>query len=446
MEPTLDDPIKPVMETPPATAGSDVVIAVRSVGKMYRLYDQPQDRLKEQLLWRFGKHYGREFWALRDVSFEVRRGETVGIIGRNGSGKSTLLQMIAGTLAPTQGEIVRQGRMSALLELGSGFNPVFSGRENVFLSGSIMGISHEEMENRYAAIAAFADIGKFMDQPVKTYSSGMFARLAFSVAIAVDPDILIVDEILAVGDYGFQQKCVARLRQMRDTGLTLLFVSHSPDAIKSICTKGLYLIDGQPVFWGQAEQAVNHYFNNIRQQANADAMKVQADIATPVQFESKVPGSTRYGTGHVQIQNVELYDDTDQPCRAFRFGDSITLKVHFKTYIELDNCSVSFLVRDLTGIDLTGTTTFDEKYRLPTMRSGTLGIIRFRFKNRLRAGNFGISVALNRVSHPDYSDNILLDQADGCASFVVIPDPDRPVHYKFHIPVEIDFLPKEEAQ
>jgi len=422
------------------SSDADEVISIRNVGKMYRLYDRPQDRLKEQLFWRFGKHYGREFWALRDVSFQVKKGETVGIIGRNGSGKSTLLQIIAGTLAPTTGEVRLRGRVSALLELGSGFNPLFTGRENVFLSGAIMGISRVEMERRFNEVAAFADIGEFIDQPVKTYSSGMFARLAFAVAISVDPDILIVDEILAVGDFGFQQKCVARLRQMREDGLTLLFVSHSPDAIKSICTKGLFLIEGRPVFWGNAEPAVNLYFNYVRQQANLEAMNHQNDIAHPISFQSNVPGALRYGTGHVQIEKVELTDDTGQPCRAFKFGDYITLNVYFKTYIDLDNLSVSFLVRDLTGIDLMGTTTFDENVRLPMMRSGTQSKVRFRFNNDLHVGNFGISVALHRVSQRNYSDNVLFDQVDGCASFIVIPDPDRPVHYKVYCPVEIDFV------
>jgi lipopolysaccharide transport system ATP-binding protein len=432
-------PITQEARRPHVEVDSDVALRVRDVSKMYRIYDNPQDRLKRMLFRRRRHQYGHEFWALRGVSFEVKKGESIGVIGRNGSGKSTLLQIIAGTLAPTIGDVLVNGRVSALLELGSGFNPEFTGRENVFLNGSILGIPREEMARRLVDIAAFADIGEFIDQPVKMYSSGMFARLAFAVAISVDPDILIVDEILAVGDFGFQQKCVARLRQMRDNGLTLLFVSHSPDSIKSICEKGLFLIEGKPVFWGASERAVDHYFNYIRQQANIEAMYTQKDIAEPLAFYSRVPGKMRYGTGHVQIQKAELTDDTGQLCKAFTFGDSITLNVYFKTYIDLEHFSVSFLVRDLTGIDLLGTTTFDEKRQLPFCPSGTQGRVSFRFKNNLRAGNYGISVALNRVSQPDYTDNILFDQVDGCASFIVMPDPDRPVHYKFDSPVEIDF-------
>jgi energy-coupling factor transporter ATP-binding protein EcfA2 len=301
-----------------------------------------------------------------------------------------------------------------------------------------MGIDRAEMENRYDAIVAFADIGEYIDQPVKTYSSGMFARLAFSVAIAVDPDILIVDEILAVGDFGFQQKCVARMRQMRDNGLTLLFVSHSPDAIKSVCANGLFLMSGRTVFWGQAEQAVNLYFNYIREYANQDAMRAQVDIAQPVAFQTPIAGRMRYGTGHAQVTHVAIIDEQGAPCQAFKFGDRITLGVEFKTFIDLENLSASFLVRDLTGIDLLGTTTFDEKIQIPAMAAGSSGRIQFHFQANLRPGNYGVSVALNRVSHLDYSDNVLFDQTDGCATFIVMPDPDRPVHYKFYQPIDIE--------
>jgi len=422
----------------PAPA-DDIVISVHNLGKAYRLYDHPQDRLKHHLFWRFGKEYGRAFWALREVSFDVKKGEAVGVVGRNGSGKSTLLQLLAGTLKPSEGTIHIRGRISALLELGSGFNPEYTGRQNVFFNGAILGISSAEMQRRFDDIAAFADIGQFMDQPVKTYSSGMFARLAFAVAVAVDPDILIVDEILAVGDYGFQQKCATRMRQMRDNGLTLVYVSHGPDSIKSICSKAIFLMEGKPAYWGGAEQAVNLYFNYLRQQANQEAMRVQSDIARPVAVETPVQGTMRYGTGHVQIERVELQDDAGACCRAFRFGDFINLLVQLKSHIDTEHLSVSYLVRDLTGIDLTGTTTFDEHVKIPFMPKGSRAEIRIRFPNLLRQGNFGISVAINRNSQPDYADNILFDQVDGCAYFIVIPNPDRPVHYKFHTPVEVQF-------
>ena len=256
--------------TPFSPPTDDVVIRVRNVGKMYRIYDRPQDRLRHMLLWRFGRHYGREFWALRNVSFEVRRGETVGIIGRNGSGKSTLLQIIAGTLAPTEGEVQVKGRVAALLELGSGFNPEFTGRENVYLNGAILGLSREEIDARFDDIVAFADIGEFIDQPVKFYSSGMVVRLAFAVQAHVSPDILIVDEALAVGDIAFQHKCTRHIKKLIDNGTTLLFVSHSTSSIKSLCSRGLWLDSGQMHYYGSAGVAVEKYLAFMRMSGSSN--------------------------------------------------------------------------------------------------------------------------------------------------------------------------------
>ncbi|MDW8356241.1 MAG: ABC transporter ATP-binding protein, partial [Bryobacterales bacterium] len=212
------------------------------------------------LLWRFGRHYGREFWALRNVSFEVRRGETVGIIGRNGSGKSTLLQIIAGTLAPTEGEVQVKGRVAALLELGSGFNPEFTGRENVYLNGTILGLSREEIDARFDDIVAFADIGGFIDQPVKFYSSGMMLRLAFAVSTTIDPDVLIIDEALAVGDVFFRQKCYRRLEDLRQRGVAILFVSHAMLDVKQLCDRAVLLDQGRTIFKGRAGEAVERYY------------------------------------------------------------------------------------------------------------------------------------------------------------------------------------------
>jgi lipopolysaccharide transport system ATP-binding protein len=203
------------------------MVRVQGLGKMHRIYQRPQDRLKQMLLSRLGRSWGHEFWALRDVSFEVARGERFGIIGRNGSGKSTLLQIVAGIMAPSAGEVLVGGRVAALLELGSGFNPEFTGRENAIMNGSILGVPAAEMEARLDRIADFADIGEFFDQPVKLYSSGLFLRLAFAVATSVDADLVLIDEALAVGDVFFQQKCYRRLEALRDDGVSVLLVSHS---------------------------------------------------------------------------------------------------------------------------------------------------------------------------------------------------------------------------
>ena len=247
-----------------AAIADGTAIRVHGVSKRYLLYNRPQDRLKHAFLWRIGKGCAREFWALRDISFEVERGEVVGIIGRNGSGKSTLLQIIAGVLEPTCGEVNVCGRVSALLELGSGFDPEYTGRENVYMNGAILGLSRAEIDERFDAIAAFADIGQFIDQPVKLYSSGMFVRLAFAVATSFDPDVLVVDEALAVGDIQFQHKCMARIKQMVDRGVSVLLVSHAPDTVKRFCQRALWLEQGESRYLGEAGAAVENYLAFLR--------------------------------------------------------------------------------------------------------------------------------------------------------------------------------------
>ncbi|MDX2131185.1 MAG: ABC transporter ATP-binding protein [Planctomycetota bacterium] len=423
---------------PPAGA-REVALACRNVGKVYQIYERPQDRLKQALLRWTGRRYYHDFWAVRNVSFEVERGESVAIVGRNGAGKSTLLQIIAGTMAPTHGEVEVRGRVAAMLQLGSGFNPEFTGRENVYLSGAVLGISRAEMQARFDDVAAFADIGEFLDQPLKTYSSGMQARLAFAVSFSVDPDILIADEVLAVGDIGFQQRCVARLRQMRDRGLTLLLVTHSPDAVRSICRRALLMDHGQAVFFGGADAAVNQYLAFVREETNREALEADAgESLRPVPFAADVPGKLRYGTGQVQFERVRVLDASGEPRRAFAFGDEIVVEALVRAHAPARHLNMSFLLRDITGVDLMGTTTFDEHAELPALAPGDTLTVRFRFENRLRAGNYGVCMAVNRVSRRDYADVVLFDQVDGCAAFAVMPDPSRPVHYKFHQPVTVE--------
>ena len=237
---------------------SELAIRVHNLSKHYHIYDHPRDRLL-QMLWRGKKQFYRNFHALEDVSFEIAKGETVGIIGRNGAGKSTLLQLICGTLTPSHGQIEVNGRVAALLELGTGFNPEYSGRDNVMINAAILGLSPEETAARYDDIVEFADIGDFINQPVKTYSSGMYVRLAFSVAIHVHPDILIIDEALSVGDAFFQAKCMTRMRQMIDQGATLLFISHDIGAVKAICQKVIWLEHGKIRQQGPTNEVANLY-------------------------------------------------------------------------------------------------------------------------------------------------------------------------------------------
>jgi len=435
-------PLRPVEVAAPAPA----VIEARGLGKLYQIYEKPQDRLKQALLRWTGKRFYREFWALRQVSFTVERGDAVGVLGRNGAGKSTMLQLIAGTMSPTEGQVSVRGRVAAMLQLGSGFNPEFTGRENVYLAGAILGITRTEMDARFDEIAAFADIGDFLEQPLKTYSSGMAARLAFAVSFSVQPDLLIVDEILAVGDIGFQQRCVSRLRALRDNGLTMLFVSHSPDAVRSICNKAMVLVDGQMTYMGAAERAVDQYLAIIRESTNREALaETQTGLGKPVTFVKDVPGKLRYGSGHVQIEAVEVCDAKGEPRRAFSLGDRIVIRATLKAHADVRDPNVSFLIRDMTGVDLMGTTCFDERVKLPDLRRGQMLTVRFEFENQLRSGNFGVCLAVNRVARRDYSDVVLFDQVDGCAAFAVMHDPDRPVHYKFHQPVSVHFDPPEDA-
>jgi lipopolysaccharide transport system ATP-binding protein len=255
--PTCSDPRSPARE-PRAPLAPDVAIAVRDVGKCYRIYDRPQDRLR-QALFRGRRQFFREFWALRNISLDIYRGETVGIIGRNGCGKSTLLQIICNTLTPTTGQVQVGGRVAALLELGAGFNPDFSGRENVYTNAAILGLSWQETEERFQEIVDFSELGEFIDRPVKTYSSGMHVRLAFAVASTVEPDILVVDEALAVGDEAFQRKCFARLQAIQRRGGTILFVSHSAGTIVDLCSRAVLLDHGEHLLTGSPKAVVARY-------------------------------------------------------------------------------------------------------------------------------------------------------------------------------------------
>jgi len=277
----------------------DIAISIRNLTKTYRLFGHPGDRVKQFLSLGL-KHYHREFTALQDVTFDIKKGETVGIIGRNGSGKSTLLQLISGILKPTSGTITASGRVSALLELGAGFNPEFTGRENIYFQGAIMGLTKEEIDHRFDDIAAFADIGEYMEQPVRTYSSGMTVRLAFASSINVDPDIFIVDEALAVGDAAFQFKCISRMKALADSGITLLFVSHDMGMVKTFCSQALYLDRGTKKSLGPADTVAEQYFLDIREEQQR---RTQASDNLVVQ-KKPIEGSAKgiaFGTdkGHI---------------------------------------------------------------------------------------------------------------------------------------------------
>lgn len=326
---------------------TEIAISVKNLSKCYEIYEQPVDRLKQSLYpycqELFGlpsKQFFREFWALRDVSFDIRKGETFGIIGRNGSGKSTLLQLICGTLNPTHGSIQANGRIAALLELGSGFNVEFTGRENIYLNGTVLGLSKEELDARLDDILAFADIGDFIDQPVKTYSSGMFVRLAFAIQVNASPEILIVDEALSVGDFFFQQKCFARLRKMREDGLTLLFVSHDMGTVRDLCPQALYLSKGQTHFIGDSQVAIRNYLSEGNSDASNDAilhspttnqindLRQALDAVLPNALWSRSLDTLEQSH---RLLAVVVSDANGHPTTAIRMGQKLVFMVFYRT-------------------------------------------------------------------------------------------------------------------
>ncbi len=302
---------------------SNIAIKVENVTKVYRLYDKPQDRLKEALN-PFKKSYHHDFYALHDVSFEMKKGETVGIIGRNGAGKSTLLKIITGVLTPTNGNVEVNGKIASLLELGAGFNPEMTGLENIYLNGTLMGFTNEETNSKVDSIMNFADIGDFIHQPVKTYSSGMYARLAFAVAINSEPDILIVDEILGVGDMNFQLKCHKRMNEMREQGTSMLFVSHDTYTIKTICSKALYLKNGVSQKFGNSLEIVNFYLNDIEEKTpDIPLPKKEAknSLININSINSSKPGEeiflSIFDPLHIDIEYEILSDEIDEIVPVF---------------------------------------------------------------------------------------------------------------------------------
>ena len=307
------------------------MISVQNASKLYRIYDKPSGRLKEILL-RGRRKYHRDFWALEDVSLEVETGEAVGVIGRNGAGKTTLLQIIAGVLQPTRGGVSVEGRVTALLELGSGFNPEYTGRENILLSGQILGFSEEEMRRRMDVIVRFAELEGFIEQPVKTYSTGMLMRLAFASAIHVDPDVLIVDEALSVGDVYFQRKSIDRMEYFRKAGKTVLFVSHEPTLVQRFCARALWLEQGRVAMIGDAKEVVTSYQafcarleeERLRDQARQGgiASREHDDILR----ELRLTGS-RWGNGRIRFAGVEMINSRGEPAWILKTGEDVTIRL-----------------------------------------------------------------------------------------------------------------------
>lgn len=348
-------------------SSNDVLIDVVGLSKCFCIYNKPAHRFMQFIVPRLQRVVGirpssfmHEFWALHDVSFKLRRGETVGIIGRNGCGKSTLLQMICGTLTPSGGRVEINGRIAALLELGAGFNPEFSGRDNVFLSGSIAGISQEKMRMRFSDIAAFADIGEFIEQPVKTYSSGMFVRLAFATAIHTSPDILVVDEALAVGDTAFQTKCLTRIRELQRQGTTILLVTHSTNTLIEYCDRAIYLKRGVLVEDGICRDVVKHYANDLVEEEGGIALaeRTKSGVIALRDFEStaviELPGGT---DAKIAILGVEIFNSTGQQCNTFSYGDTFWVRVSIKVSVHTELPCFGMQIKSIDDIVLWSATT-----------------------------------------------------------------------------------------
>lgn len=389
----------------------DIAIKVENLSKCYQIYDRPHDRLL-QMLTRGRKKYYREFWALKDVSFEVKKGETVGIIGRNGSGKSTLLQMICGTLSPTLGRIQTNGRIAALLELGSGFNPEFTGRENVFMNAAVLGLSQQEIYAKFDAIAAFSDIGEFIDQPVKTYSSGMVVRLAFAVQSQIDPDILIVDEALSVGDAKFQTKCFERLRQLKENGTSILLVTHSSEQIVTHCNNAILLNNGIQLEAGEPRRVVNRYMDLLfgKEKGPVSASPERQEASAPVNTEYQLstledafakrhgynPHEYRWGDGAATILDFYLSSDGESYPSAVKSGQQITLALSVKFHKDFYRPILGITIKTKEGITVYGvnseTLEIDNFQELG--RDGSVIQVNAQFICRLASGDYFISLGV----------------------------------------------------
>lgn len=399
----------------PASAASSLgtrpVLVARGLGKCYRTYARPIDRLKHALPgWRSKSHF-REYWALQDVGFELHRGKALGLVGRNGSGKSTLLQILAGTLPPTTGEAEIWGRVGGLLELGSGFNPEFTGRQNARLQGVLLGFSPAEVDARLPEIAAFAEIGEFMDAPVKTYSSGMFVRLAFAVQVALPPEVLIVDEALSVGDAAFQIKCMTRMRRLLGDGMTMIFASHDMEAVRGLCSEALWIDDGKVRARGCPRETTAAYVRFLfgadpspppppsRQPPEPTLGVASTTGALPALHD--VPELGRWGSGQARVVGLRLaaVGSPREDGEVFANGDRLRLEVdcHADADIDGERLGVAFSLRNTNGLDLITFATYEVGRRMPPLpRNGRLRVA-FEFDNILPRGEYGLVLAIEEV-------------------------------------------------
>lgn len=405
------------------------VVEFRAVSKSYPIYDSPSARLKELLLLN-RKSFHRDFWALRDVSFNINRGQTFCIVGENGSGKSTLLQIIAGILHPTSGDTAVKGRVSALLELGTGFNPEFSGRDNVYLNSAILGLSRKEMDAKFPEIEQFAEIGDFIDQPVKTYSSGMAVRLAFAVAIHVDPEILLVDEALSVGDIYFRQRCMRKVHELRERGITIVFVSHAIGDVKSIGDSAMWLDGGRIREIGDPDIVTAKYMaamvlkdsRYLTTRHKPEGMSSTSGRITAPEIVEHIPHMDhRHGDGRAEVIGIAILDQVGTPLALLEPSSNIIVRISVRAYEHLTSPNVGFMLRNHMGLDFAGTNTLREDFDMPPMHAGDVFTVDFHVElPQLYPSYFSFSPA---IADGDLTSYVMCDWIDNAITLQMINGP-----------------------
>jgi len=436
------------------------IVSLRDISKRYRILPTSRSSLlKEALSFRKSKS-DRDFWALRDVNLDIEPGTTLGILGRNGAGKSTLLSIISGVLQPTTGQVQVNGRLTAIFGVGAGFNPQFTGRENVMLNGLILGIEHDEMVERFDEIAAFADIGEFMEQPIKTYSSGMRSRLGFAVAVNVEPDVLVLDEALSAGDAAFKKKALQRMYDLRDSGTTVLFVSHSMGMVQRFCSEAVLLHKGGVVSSGDPEEVMGHYRELLdRSQAKDGAgtgkTERQVDYSIEHEDEEDTPfehgaptngaphgrraaeGNVRRPTGEALVLGAELLDRSGDPVRAVSSSSGITARVHLQYLRDEEDSALVLTLRNEAGLEVFATSTGDEESPLGPRARGERASVDFAFAVPLRPGTYTVDAAV--ISQRDA--NTCLSRAEAVTTLEVAPPKDgRSVRGLVDLPTEVRVL------
>jgi ABC-type polysaccharide/polyol phosphate transport system ATPase subunit len=426
---------------------SDPAVEFSNVSKSYSIYAAPRDRLKELATFQL-RRFHTEFWALRDVTFDVRRGETFCVVGENGSGKSTLLQICAGIMSPTSGTASANGRIAALLELGSGFNPEFSGRDNVYLNGAILGLSSKDMDRRLPEIESFAEIGSFINQPVKTYSSGMVVRLAFAVAIHVDPEILLVDEALAVGDVYFRQRCMRKVHELRQRGVTILFVSHATGDVKALGDRAMWLDKGVVKALGKTDLVVAQYLAAMSEkdrvyQAGEFPAEDARKLPPPQEIIEEIPNiDHRFGDAKAEVIGIAVLDKHGVRVGLLQPNSTIVVRISVRAKENLDRPIVGFMFRNHLGVDFAGTNTARERQDLQPMLAGDVCTVDFYLDlPALYASSFSFSPAIANGSLEHYS---MCDWIDN-AVVLQMERSDQPIYGQFHLDCRVKVNAKLDA-